>query len=214
MKKILVIIVTFLSFYTHAQQGTELWNFVGVSKGIGKKLEVGIQFQTRFVEDISYLRTYFADATVSYELFKNTEVTLGYRYLERRKNLEKEFKNRQRFYGEISYGKKIGKIKFSNRLRYQHQFVDDAQELVFDSSYLRNKIGAEYNNKSKFTPYASADFFYNLDEGFDQFRPKVGVEVKLTKIHRLDIGFQTDIPFSGSQAINPVINIGYKLKFK
>ncbi|MGL4631223.1 MAG: DUF2490 domain-containing protein [Leadbetterella sp.] len=214
MKKGLIIASIFISFHTFSQQGTELWSSVGVSKGIGKKFDAGVQFQTRFVEDISYLRTYFLDATVNYEIIKNLDFTVGYRYFNRRKNIDKDFKNRQRYYADLSHGFKFEKFKISNRIRYQHQFVDDAEELVFDASYLRYKLQAAYNTKSRFTPYVSGDLFYNLKEGFDQIRPKAGVDIKVTKIHRIDIGFQTDISFDGSQVVNPVINIGYKAKLK
>lgn len=83
--------------------------------------------------------------------------------------------------------------------------------------YLRSRLQVEYNIKhSPLTPYASFELSNNLSEGFslDKKRVSVGTEWKITKKHRLEVGyvFQTGADDDDEGDLH-AISLGYKFKF-
>lgn len=213
MKKIIIIFALLLPIFSNAQNGLGLWTGASIEKKLNKKFSIELNGQARFVENISYVQTYLAELGVSYKIIKNLEISGYYRFINRRKNENKDFKVRHRFYGDLAYGQKLGPIKFAYRIRYQHQFRDNDGEIGFDTSYLRNKLEISYPNKSDFTPYISGDLFYEINgAGFDQLRPKAGVSYKINKKNSIDASIFTNIDLVGTESANPIINLTYKLK--
>jgi hypothetical protein len=208
------LLFTFASHKTHAQiEGLGLWNSIGIEKKIGKKFSVTANGQVRYVANISYVQTYFGELGVSYKLSKSWEISGYYRYIQRRKNELKEFKNRLRYYADLSFNHKIGIVKFENRLRYQSQFKDNDGETDFDASYLRNKIEISYPNKSIFTPYLSGDVFYQIGGKIEQIRPKAGISLKFAKHHSVDVSVFSNVDLIGTESSDAILGLGYKFKF-
>ena len=210
----LILILLFIPLAVRGQDGTGLRTGITAKKDISARWKAEVQLQTRFNSNISFLQTYLAEAGVSYEIIKGMEASAFYRYAYRRKNTEKDFKERHRFYADLSYGRKIHKVKLEYRLRYQHQYKDnDSGEAEFDESYLRNKLEAKYAGKGKFRPYVSADLFYRVGSGIDQVRPKAGVDFRFNKKNILDISIFKDIDLTGTNTYGPVIGLNYTYKF-
>ncbi len=213
MKKIfLVFIALLLSIHLMAQEGTALWSGIQIDKKLHKKFEINFNTQVRIADNISYARTFLAELGGGYKINKNLEVAAYYRFINQRKNEFKDFKIRHRYYADVSYKKKLGLIKFNYRLRYQYQFKDNDNEYVFDASYLRNKIEISYPNKSKFSPYLSADIFYEIGNNFDQIRPKGGVNWEINKNNSIDASLFTNIDFQAQEKSFPIIGLSYHLK--
>ena len=218
MKKIAIAAFVCLPFLGQAQAtDIGLWSGVGVEKKITKSLSVSVNTQFRFTDNVSILRAYLGEAGVSYKLNKRWEVSGYYRFIGRRKkNDDKtgyEYHPYHRFYADIAYDRKIWKLKFDYRLRYQNQFMDDDSGLENDKSYVRNKFEVSYPNKSRFTPYVSTDFFYQLGGvGFDQMRNKGGIEFAINKRNKIDVSGFTDYRLQGSQENRFLIGVSYKLK--
>ena len=209
---LLLLTLTFTEAYAQ-NEGLALWNSISVEKKITKKLSVSLSGQARIVENISYAQTYIGEVGLSYKFLKNFEISGNYRYTERRKNETKDFKSRHRFYADLSYERKLGFLKFENRLRYQSQFKDNDGETDFDTSYLRNKLEISYPNKSKFTPYISGDIFYEIGAKIDQLRPKAGVSYKFAKHHTVDVSVFSNVDLVGTESSGAIIGLGYKFKF-
>lgn len=214
MKKILISFLFLLPFFAQAQDGTGLWTGIGVEKKINKKLSLNLNTQVRFNDNISYAKTYLGEIGLGYQIIKGLEIAGYYRLINRRKNETKDFKIRQRYYADLSYENKIGAIKFDYRLRYQHQFKDNDGATEFDASYLRNKLEISYPNKTKFSPYISADIFTEIGGKTDQIRPKVGVSYKINKHHSFDLSVFKNIDLIDSQNSGPIIGLNYKFKLK
>ena len=82
-----------------------------------------------------------------------------------------------------------------------------------DKSYLRNKLELSYSNPTRFTPFVSADLFYQIGDSFDQVRYKAGVNVKFTKTQSLDLSLFKDVGLGGSnETSGPIIGATYKVK--
>lgn len=196
-----------------AQDGLGLRTGIGLKKNLTKKWGISAELQTRFNGNISYLQTYLGELGMSYQFIKGLEASVYYRYSYRRKDETKNFKERHRYYADLSYGRKTGPVKLDFRTRYQHQFKDnDLGQAEFDNSYLRNKLEIAPVLRGKFTPYASADLFYKIGSEIDQLRPKVGLEYKINKKNKIDISVFKDIDLAGNEKYDPVIGVNYKLK--
>lgn len=199
--------------------GLGLWTGVSVEKKFTKNFAVQANAQTRFTEDVSLLGSYLGEVGLQYKLGKNWELGGFYRYIGRRKwNREIQdwyYRPYHRFYGELSYDQKFWKaLKLQYRLRYQHQFRDDAEDgIVVTGNYLRNKLELGYANKSRFTPYVSADVFYRLGTGVDQIRYRGGVNVALTKTQSVDLFAFNDTPVGTTDPSEFVLGVTYKLRF-
>lgn len=216
LNKTLFICLFVVSFQSLAQDGTGLWAGLSLKKSLGKKIDIYANAQSRFDEDISYLKTYFGELGMGFKLSKKFDLSLYYRRIESKKNENKLFKSRNRYYGDFGFNQKISKkITFENRLRYQHQFKDNDDGVSeFNSSYVRNKIGIEYNAKFKLTPEVSADFFYNIqDKILDQIRPKVGLAYKINKNNAVSLAVFKNIDLIDKQASGTVIQFNYNIKF-
>jgi hypothetical protein len=212
-KVLLAVAFCTLSCNIVAQQGLGLWSEVSVEKKISKKLAANLNLQTRHTAGLAYLQTYFAELGLGYKLHKNLELSIYYRNINRRKNESSSFKKRQRYYANLAYETKFGNIKVENRLRYQRQFKDNDGSYELDADYLRYKLGVAYNSKSKFTPYISADVFYQISAKLDQIRPKIGLAYKLSKHHAIDASVFKNVDLLNKQAEGLILGINYKFKF-
>ncbi len=212
MKKLFLVIILLLPFISNAQSGLGLWAGASIEKKLNKKFDLQVNGQARFVENLTYVQSYLGEIGLSYKIIKNLEISGYYRFIHRRKDEAKAFKNRHRFYADLAYGQKLGPIKFDYRLRYQHQFKDNDGEIGFDKSYLRNKLEISYPNKSKFTPFVSGDLFYEIGNKFDQLRPKGGLSYKINKHNSIDASIFTNVDLLGVESATPIIGLTYKLK--
>lgn len=201
-----------------------LWAGAGVEKRIGKSFSIEVNGQVRIADNFSITRAYLGELGVGYRLTKHWKLGAFYRYTGRRKynkeTLDYYYRPYHRFYGELSYDQKIWRgLKGDYRLRYQNQFKDDADGLVADKSYLRNKLELSYDFKTRFIPFASADIFYRIAgspdrSGIDQVRSKIGVDIALAKRQSLSVSVFTDVPVNAGPITDIFGNVGYKLKIK
>lgn len=213
MKKFLALSFLLMPLGLSAQDGIGLRTGIGLKKNLTKKWSISAELQTRFNGNISYLQTYLGELGMSYQFLKGLEASAYYRYTYRRKDVTKDFKERHRYYADLSYGRKTGPVKLEYRIRYQHQFKDnDLGQAEFDHSYLRNKLEIAPVLRGKFTPYASADLFYRIGSEIDQLRPKIGVDYKINKKNKVGLSVFKDIDLVDHQKYGPVIGVNYRLK--
>jgi Protein of unknown function (DUF2490) len=216
MKCKIIFFLLFLNICsgTFAQVGTSLWSTIGVKKKIAKKFNAEISFTSRQPENISYLQTYFYEGSVGFKINKIFDISLTYRNIHRKKNMDAEFKKRHRYFADLGVSKKLGKIKLSNRTRYQHQFKDNDIETTFDASYIRDKVEVGYIIKKNWETYASFDFFYDIqNKQLDQLRPKIGTEYTLGKHHVIDLGLLQNRSLIGIDNSGAIISLAYTFKF-
>ncbi len=221
MKKHLTLCFVLFCFSASAQTNdTGIWSGVSIEKKITKNLSVNLNGQHRLMNNFGTTRSWIGEAGLSYKPFKGLEVSLMYRYIyfndyKPKKNIY-VYESRRRFYGDVSYQFKIKNFKIENRLRYQDQYKDNAGgELISDKSYLRYKISLDYDTDTRFTPFISSDFFYQLGGiGIDQVRMKAGVSTKITKHQSIDIAPFVNLPINDpTSGKDFVISVNYKVKF-
>jgi Protein of unknown function (DUF2490) len=207
-----------LSFATLTQAQTDLalWSSIGVKKKWTKKIETNVNFQARLTDNITILRTYLAELGVGYKIGKHWEVAGYYRYIGRRRwnddRTARIYVPNHRFFVDVSFAHKVGPFNLQNRVRYQNQFQDNDVAEEGNISYLRNKLELSYPNQSVFEPYVSADLFYQVGGTFEQLRNKVGVEIQLSKHHKLDLGAFVNSTLINDPQDRIFLSFGYKIK--
>ncbi|WP_025764616.1 DUF2490 domain-containing protein [Dyadobacter tibetensis] len=218
MRPYFILAILALPLSAHAQ-GVGLWTGASVEKKLNKSFSLDLSGQARFSENANILNAYLGEAGLEYKINKFLDASIYYRYIGKRK-LDKTdadyfYRSYHRFYGNVKFDHDLTNwLKFDYRFRYQHQFKDDDAGLTTTGSYFRHKFEFSYQNKSRFSPYVSADVFYLIGNGFDQVRYKTGVEIDLAKRNSLDISVFQDRAFKGGSSEPVVINLGYKLKLK
>jgi len=213
-----VLLAVLLSGQESFSQDFGLWTGAEIEKKISKRFYAKGEVQVRFLDDISKPRTYLGEVGLEYGIGKKWSIEGYYRLIKRYKinkvTEEPYYQSRHRFYANLNYGTKLTSwLKFDYRLRYQNQFKDDASGVVADGSYLRNKFELSYRTKGWAKPYAAADIFYLLGTGIDQVRLKAGVNVSLSKAHRIGISVFTDYPLIEEIENGAIADISYKFKF-
>lgn len=149
-----------------------------------------------------------------------------------------------RFGAYITGSYKVGKLTFSLRERVQYttktgdSIAYSKTKVVYDGTsadddvkkteksigykditgnkcQLRSRLQVEYNiRKCAFTPYASAELYNNLSDGFsgEKWRYTVGTEYKINKNNKLELYYRYQY-IMDDDPNNNVIGVGYSLKF-
>ncbi len=212
MKKAFLIVFCLVMASQSGFSQVGLWTKFSLEKELFKKLDFEVTGQYRVNEFGSNEERWIGEAGLIYDLPKGFELEAFYRYVSNIKtNSTKVY---HRFHTDLKYGKKINSfIKVENRLRYQHQYKDDQEDgLVDDSSYLRNKIGLEFDTQSRFKPAIAADLFYELGGGLDQVRYSAELGYKLNKRNKIEVGFLIDDALKSTQKNQYRIALSYSIK--
>lgn len=193
----------------------ETWSGISVKKSfLEKKLDLGFTQEFRFDDNSTHLDQYFSELQVDYELFKNFQAGIGYRFIRNHKN--SGYANEQRIYFDLSYKHKLDRWSFSYRFRFQNHdelgVSKDEGDDITQKYRLRFKVG--YNiKKVKLDPYLSFEGFFarsnqginyiesiterKIYTGFEKLRYTIGLDYQVKKFfeigafYRIEQGFKS-----------------------
>lgn len=226
MKKLLILIfsMVYLSGYAQDEYDTivirdlETWSSATFQIKFNEKLSLSLSPQLRLQENSSKLEKYFADLKMDYELNKNLEFSLGYRFLSESKNSGIQWAHRYNIDGKYKF--EINRFNGYLRLRYQSGIAfNDDKENVWENHF-RLKTKVDYNIKDwKIDPYISGEIFRlsgkNVDAQFDKIRLTIGSSYKFNKKHSISFFY------GGEKQLNTtypkttyIVGLGYKFTFK
>lgn len=177
-----------------------------LSYNLLEKLTICIAPELRY--DASFfLDKYLLEGEAEYELMKNFELGVGYRFIANRR-AEKETEYFNRIALKAAYSLKLNDFKPSVALKYTNYSEEGP-----DDKYIRLKGAVDYKIKSsKLTPYVSAELYRNISDGTtEKLRYGLGGNYKLFKNNYLKIGYKFD--YYLHQYLNKhIFTIGYKIK--
>jgi hypothetical protein len=153
----------------------EAWTGARIKKQFGDKFELSFEEEFRFEHNISELYEFFTEAGATYSLNNQWKIGLNYRFIRNLTN-SGDFESRFRINTDLSYRKKINRLRLSWRTRLQSRNEPDE---LYDVNNFRNKIAIKYNiRKSKYTPYFSTEVYYrfmkNAESEFNKIRFTLG----------------------------------------
>lgn len=174
----------------------ELWTGLDFTKEINKKLDLSFAFQTRLRENISIVRSNFAQIGLSFPLLKNSKKINLSTSLRVNRNEDAEWTVRPIV--DFAYGAyKNNIIDIDYRIRLQKTFTNNLEEnftnfILFDELYWRNRITVKYLNIKDFTPFLGIALFKDVQRQSitpDQFRIITGFSHKINKRHNIKITY-------------------------
>lgn len=202
----------------------ETWNSAEFKYRPNKKWAFGLEGQLRMKENSSVVDGYFAELTGGYELFKNFDLALGFRFIRRNDNKGaiQGYENHVRVHFDVKYAHKLSRFRLNYRLRYQNRdelgVTNDNGD--FADHTLRLLAGLRYDfRKWKLDPELSAEIFHvserNEDEGFDKFRLTFGTSYKFKKAGRLGLYYRYEKELNKSNPrVTDILRVKYVYTFK
>jgi hypothetical protein len=159
-----ILVIFGAQIKTNAQENNstpiESWYSSRLDYKFSKDLKVGLEGSLRYKKSWSEINNYFGEIFLQYEPIKRFEITGGGRFIRNNDTKGKitGWENHARWFGQVSYAFKFGRLKWENRLRYQNQ-----QELIGDAesdARFRPKTYISYDfRKWKLDPELSAEMF-------------------------------------------------------
>lgn len=211
-----ILIGLFFCFQTKAQvNDAGLWLNVNVEKKITQKFSTQFTHSLRFYENISELGTSFSEIGLSYKIIKPITVGGFYRFSQN-KRVDDFYSNSHRYSFYLSYKLKVKQVKINFREQFQSRYKDIETSATggIPKNHLRSKIALSYNLEKKYTPYVSAELFYEIGEYIDNVRYKAGVEYEWNKFNIFNLYYMIDKEMNVKNPwTNYVIGLGYNFTF-
>lgn len=216
----LFLLLCFSPLLLFGQGSGKVWSEIGLKGDITKKLNWGLELNTRFGSN--GLETYFPQATLKYKVTKWFSPSMDYRAIfDQEKNGNYSFSNRLNFNANFKY--LVDRFTFAGRIRYQYAFnriqAINEYNVEFDQA-IRIKPEITYDiNNSVFSPIVSVEFFYDPNYGpygqrFTKYRAFAGIELELDGPHSISFGYILDQKI---QVPNPktrhILSLSYSYDF-
>ena len=171
-----------------AARDTLLWTSASIRYKPHKKLKLELSQHLRLDQNLSQVERTMPELELTYRPAGWLDLGIGYRYIfERTKNGDLE--PAHRYHGQLGLEHELGPVEISYRLRYQEKHEEDE----FDwTARIRNKLSAQLDTDTAFTPLISAEHFLDTVERpteTTRYRLGIGTKIKLSKPHRLTVRY-------------------------
>lgn len=168
------------------QLTNEIWSGLGIQRKLNKRIDADFGLNTRAYNYDFQL--FYPELTLKYKVKKWFKPSVDYRGLvQLNKYGNYTFSNRINF--NANFVKSSKRMSFGFRIRYQYDFNRIQSSINYSPEFdqsIRLKPSFEYNiKKSKFSPTASVEWFYNPQYGefghrFTKIRASVGFDINLS----------------------------------
>ena len=180
-----------------------LWTSISVQKELIKNLDLEIEIENRFRNNMMTRDQSFADIGIEYSI-KNLSASLIYRF-SNVNDLESGYKFANRFTYQIQYSREVKRFEMSLRGRYQNHYVNyfSSEDGTIPQNHLRTRVKLLYNIKGiPIDPFLSYESFvqlnYNEPRLIDKERFSIGANYKINKDNTFGVVFhiqpQSNIP--------------------
>jgi opacity protein-like surface antigen len=216
-----------------------LWTSAEAKARLARGLNVYAEGEYRTTDGMDATERWAGSLGVDYRLIKPLKIGAGYTYIHQRQAesytrkgnvIPAYWQPKHRWHLDLTASLRTGRLLWSLRERYQltHRTAQSVAKYDSDGSaksdeqieaqnkqVLRSRLQAEYLiGKSRFRPYASAEVYNALDEGFDYTKSRftLGTEYKLNKQHELDVFYRYIHKDDSDEGAGHVIGVGYTFK--
>ncbi|NRA12089.1 MAG: DUF2490 domain-containing protein [Crocinitomicaceae bacterium] len=229
LKNSLLVVGVALPMFCSAQNDFGVWTGVDVRVPIIKKLDAGLQLESRFTNNVSTVDQSFVSPYLKFNLHKHIGLGVAYRFGNRpttgllggetyhRIGLDANFKDLLDLFMDKS------RLELDARIRLTH--ATDAGDL--NNDYFRTRVKLGYNiPKTKLKPHVAAEFFLHFNDQmtytstsltanhrFNKYRLRLGLEYPINKRHKLNVYYLVQ-PKIESVDTDFILGLGYKYKVK
>ncbi len=202
----------------------ESWTSAELRYKPTKRWKTGMELQMRLKDNSSVIDGYFVELSGAYELFKNFDLGLGFRFIRKNDNkgAVQGYENHGRIHVDASYKHKIERFALGYRLRYQNkdELGVTNENGDFADQYIRLKVGTEYDFKKwKLDPQLSAEIFHhsekNEEAGFNKFRVTFGTDYKFKNAGKIGVYYRYEKEINADDPKSTdILRIRYIYTFK
>lgn len=220
MKLLFSISVLLLASSAMSQiQDANMWLSAGINADLTEKFSANYSMETRLYKNVSSLDSYINEIGVGYEIVKNLQFGIDYRYS--RKNQEGYFEGVHRIGADISYSYKLDMgLTLKARARYQLPFnyLGVINNAIYpdNRNVSRFKISAKYKptNLKKVLPFTSYEIYKSFSpknqyNAIDSYRLTFGVTFDLPKRHAVDLYYMLEKEYRSAPQANHIYGIQY-----
>jgi hypothetical protein len=185
------------------------WFSATVQKKITRQLEGSLMEEIRFNHDVTTVDVLITDAGIEYAFTKKLKAAFHYRFIN--KNQPNYYSKRHRLFFDLSYKEKVSQFAFTVRARIQEQYTDvnSSETGKIPDWVFRGKLTAKYDLDKKYSPYISAEMYYQVDNAkqidnfISRFRYEAGFSYDFNRVHSLNpyILYQVDRPTGFSELV-------------
>ena len=219
MKKIAFLIVCLLApggmAAAQDDDDTQFWNETTVEfpfDADNKKVSGIVIGNLRFTDDISDLSDKRIGFAVKFKATKNLTIQPSYIFRVQTSSGPNRYEHRARL--DITPKKSFDNFSLENRSRFEHRFKMNGRD---DDTFYRNrtkiKIPVKNDDKTIFTPFASNDTYFDLQNPRVHRNDTVGgISKKFTKNFTTDFFYQYRRNFQSSTKHINIIGVNFKIK--
>ena len=229
LKNSLLIVSVAVPFLSSAQIDFGIWTGADLRVPITKKLDAGLQMESRFANNISTVDKSFISPYLKYDLHKHIGLGMAYRFGNRPTMglLGGETYHRIGLDANLTdlvelFMKKT-KFKFDARIRYTHAWSQGD----LNNDNFRTRVKLSYNlPKTKLKPHVAAEFFLRFNDQltytstgvtgnhrFNKYRLRLGLDYPINKRHELNVYYIVE-PKLESPDTDFILGLGYKYEVK
>ena len=214
--KHLLVFMLLASGASFGQSSGKVWTELGVTGGITKDLDWGLEFSSRYGSN--GLETFFPQATFKYKVTKWFRPSIDYRFIgDKQQAGYFDYSHRINLNADFRYT--LDRLTMKSRIRYQYSFdrlvASESYDPEFDQA-IRGKLAFSYDINDFFlTPEVSGELFYNpmfgpYGQQINKLRLFAGVSFDLNNAHSVSVGYMYDtkinLPKPGTRHI---LNLSY-----
>lgn len=221
LRGLFLIAACFTSF-TAFSQYTDLKLRIGaeVEKEMVDNLNAGIEFEQRFMRNISTFDKTFIEPSLSYKFSKHIRAGIIWRImLLEDNNTEVLSKQRYSAYARYDVTYYDFRIKFRTALQYGFDDISNAAFSVDQKLINRNAVEVEYDwFGQKITPGVKFELFHHLNHPngsiLNQWRLKLGANYELTKNSAIDVYYMFENEFNVVEPVDAhILGVKYSYEF-
>lgn len=166
-------------FYAQVISDAKLWTEINIKKKVND-FEFSFSPNVRFDENFTHTDKAFTQFGVEYEVLKNFDVSLGYRFSKDNDYPERNYNIRHRFELTLGYKYKIQNFKLDVRIKNQTKNNHPSEN---NPTYSRVRFRVKYDMDKDIEPVAFFEFYYQYNDQniINRNRSSLGVKYKINK---------------------------------
>jgi len=202
------------------QKDFQGWTSVQASLQMNKKLNINIEEEVRFRENLSQIDRQFNDLGIGYRFNKYLKTSVYYRVL-----TEWEYPGynvwKQGLHGDIALRYSTGRVQFGYRARFMSSRINlkENNERIFGELMNRHKLSVDYDIKGlPLEPFIEGELFFVLQNGRNDLsncRGWAGLKYSPGNTHefRLKYGFDKEMMDKDPLTLY-ILSFSYSLNLK
>jgi len=218
MKKVLfILMIVFTNFVFSQADDFQVWSSLNLRYNINKKSNINVKQSLRTFQNSTYWKLSFTEVAYLYKINKQFKVSAGYRYAFA--NKIEYVHNKQRFFIDLSYVKKVNDLEIKFRPRMQIDMESTNNYLPF---YVNRELFELSKNLNKtLSIYASTEVYFalpssNLESnyyGFFKHRFTGGVNINITNKSGLKVFYRYQHEKYSTVENTYILGLTYKYEF-